>query len=170
MSNDKSADRIYIKADEDKETDTYTNGIDVAKMGISTVRAQIWVERYNTQLAVNTMAPVNNTVSYPLGISVPQAGKYEIQLSDESSDMIYLTYDNRIIWNLSYSPYVANLEKGANTHYGIRMVMSKTPAITTDVVEAQDGTQQAVQKIIIEDKVYILRGEKLYTITGQLVQ
>lgn len=170
MSNNKSADRIYIKADEDKEADTYTNGIDVAKLGISTVRAQIWVERYNTQLAVNTMAPVNNTVSYPLGISVPQAGEYEIQLSDESSDMIYLTYDNRIIWNLSYSPYVANLEKGANTHYGIRMVVSKTPAITTDVEKAQDGTQQAVQKIIIEDKVYILRGEKLYTITGQLVQ
>ena len=170
MSNNKSADRIYIKADEDKETDSYTNGIDVAKMGISTVRAQIWVERYNTQLAVNTMAPVNNTVSYPLGISVPQAGEYEIQLSDESSDMIYLTYDSRIIWNLSYSPYVANLEKGANTHYGIRMVVSKTPAITTDVEKAQDGTQQAVQKIIIEDKVYILRGEKLYTITGQLVQ
>ena len=170
MANNKSADRIYIKADEDKETDTYTNGIDVAKMGISTVRAQIWVERYNTQLAVNTMAPVNNTVSYPLGISVPQAGEYEIQLSDESSNMIYLTYDNRIIWNLSYSPYVANLEKGANTHYGIRMVVSKTPAITTDVEKAQDGTQQAVQKIIIEDKVYILRGEKLYTITGQLVQ
>lgn len=170
MANNKSADRIYIKADEDKETDTYTNGIDVAKMGISTVRAQIWVERYNTQLAVNTMAPVNNTVSYPLGISVPQAGEYEIQLSDESSDMIYLTYDNRIIWNLSYSPYVADLEKGTNTHYGIRMVVSKTPAITTDVEEAQDGTQQAVQKIIIEDKVYILRGEQLYTITGQLVQ
>lgn len=170
MANNKSADRIYIKADEDKETDSYTNGIDVAKMGISTVRAQIWVDRYNTQLAVNTMAPVNNTVSYPLGISVPQAGEYEIRMPEETSDMVYLTYDDRVIWNLSYAPYTADLEKGTNSHYGIRMVVSRTPAVATGFDEALVDAQGETKKVLIKDKVCIIRGENVYSVDGQLVK
>lgn len=169
MANDKSADRIYIKADEDKEENVYTNGIDVAKMGISTVRAQMWIDRYNTQLAVNTIAPVNKSASYPLGISIPQAGEYTISNEQMANgDMLYLTYDNRVIWNLTYAPYTASFEKGTNSHYGLRLVRSNATNETTGVDQVSDGSNTLqIQKVIIDDKVYILRGGEIYTVTGQ---
>ena len=169
MANDKSADRIYIKADEDKEENVYTNGIDVAKMGISTVRAQMWIDRYNTQLAVNTIAPVNKSASYPLGISIPQAGEYTISNEQMANgDMLYLTYDNRVIWNLTYAPYTASFEKGTNSHYGLRLVRSNATNETTGVDQVSDGSNTLqIQKVIIDDKVYILRGSEIYTVTGQ---
>ena len=169
MANGKSADRIYVKADEDKEENIYTNGIDVAKMGVSTVRAQMWIERYDTKLAVNTMAPVNNTAVYPLGISIPQAGEYEISSpAGENGDMLYLTYDGRIIWNLTYAPYSASFEKGTNTHYGLKLVRSNAPAVTTEMEQsAITDDQSQIIKVLIDDKVYILRGGEIYTITGQ---
>ena len=169
MANGKSADRIYVKADEDKEENVYTNGIDVAKMGVSTVRAQMWIERYDTKLAVNTMAPVNNTAAYPLGISIPQAGEYEISSpAGENGDMLYLTYDGRIIWNLTCAPYSASFEKGTNTHYGLKLVRSNAPAVTTDMEQsAIIDDQSQIIKVLIDDKVYILRGGEIYTITGQ---
>ena len=68
------------------------------------------------------------------------------------------------------APYYASLEQGTTHRYGLKLVRSNTPAISTDVENLKDGTYPAAQKIIIEEKVYILRGEKLYTITGQLVQ
>ena len=169
MANDKSADRIYIKADEDKEENVYTNGIDVAKMGISTVRAQMWIDRYNTQLAVNTIAPVNKSASYPLGISIPQAGEYTISNEQMANgDMLYLTYDNRVIWNLTYAPYTASFEKGTNSHYGLRLVRSNATNETTGVDQVSDRSNTLqIQKVIIDDKVYILRGGEIYTVTGQ---
>jgi hypothetical protein len=166
LANGKSADRIYIKADEDKEEDIYTKGIDVAKMGVSTVRAQMWIDRYDTKLAVNTMAPVNNAATYPLGILVPQAGEYTISApAVENGDMLYLTYDGRVIWNLTYAPYAASFEKGTNSHYGLKLVRSNTP---TDIDQsAITNDQSQIIKVLIDNKVYILRGEEIYTITGQ---
>ena len=171
-ANGKFADCIYVKADEDKEADVYTNDIDVAKMGVSSVRAQMWIARYNAQLAVNTMAPVNNVAAYPLGIFVPQAGEYEISAKAvEDGDILYLTYDNRVIWNLNYAPYTVSFEKGTNEHYGLKLVRSNAPAVTTDMEQsAITDDQSQIMKVLIDDKVYILRGEEIYTITGQKAQ
>lgn len=171
-ANGKFADCIYVKADEDKEADVYTNDIDVAKMGVSSVRAQMWIARYNAQLAVNTMAPVNNVAAYPLGIFVPQAGEYEISAKAvEDGDILYLTYDNRVIWNLNYAPYTVSFEKGTNEHYGLKLVRSNAPAVTTDMEQSViTDDQSQIMKVLIDDKVYILRGEEIYTITGQKAQ
>ena len=111
----------------------------------------------------------NNQATYPLGISVPQAGEYEISSpAGENGDMLYLTYDGRIIWNLTYAPYSASFEKGTNTRYGLKLVRSNAPAVTTDMEQLSgDNASSPIQKVLIDDQVYVLRGEEIYTITGQ---
>lgn len=164
-----SDDHIFVLADEDK-ADKYVILSDLAKAGLSTTHAQMWVDRYGEKLCKNTTALINNKAIYPLGISIPQAGEYTIsnqqsEVSGQTSDMLYLTYDGRVIWNLTYSPYTASLEKGTNNHYGLRLVRSNTP---TDVEQIQTGDDsQQIQKVLIDNKVYILRGDEIYTITGQ---
>lgn len=159
------ADRLFIRAEEGKEDD-YVIVADLAKAGVSPARAQIWVDRYGYQLCKNTTALINDMATYPLGISVPQAGEYSLYMANEMAedDNLYLTYDGRVIWNLGYAPYVLSLEKGVNEHYGLRLIHN-TPAMEMDVEQVE--ATRAAQKMLIDQKVYILRGEQLYYITGQ---
>ena len=54
--------------------------MDLQKMGVSSKVAQMWINRYDTKLCLNTMAPIEAQVDYPLGIIVPEAGKYTISI------------------------------------------------------------------------------------------
>ncbi len=170
-----ASDRIIVRMNEDKEEDKYIVGQDLAKMGVSSVVPQMWIDRYDSKMCINTAIPVNNKAVYPLSLFVPQAGEYMISIQDadvngQSADMLYLTYDNRIIWNLTYSPYTASLEKGTNTHYGLRIVHAETPAATTDMEGAVVDAHGETRKVLIEDKVFIIRGNQVYSVDGQLVK
>ena len=167
----KMADRMFLLADEDKE-DKYVILQDLAKAGLSTKRAQMWVERFNTKLCKNTAQLINGTAEYPLGIYAPQAGEYQIAVAERMDEqtILYLTLDGGIVWNLNDAPYIAELEKGTTQRYGLKMVRSNAPAITTSVENTQAGTQPTAQKILMDGQVYILRGNKVYTIDAQLVK
>ena len=170
-ANGKLADRLYIQTEEEKE-DKYVIGKDMSKMSVSSYVAQMWVERYGSKLCQNTMALTRDKATYPLGIYAPQAGEFMIfaPIDMASGDNIYLTYDGRVIWNLTMAPYYASLEKGTTTHYGLRLVHSNAPAVVTDVDEVHSDNMQQCTKVIMDDHVYILRGEELYTVTGQKAQ
>ena len=165
-------DRLYLQTMEDKE-DTYVIGLDLAKAGISTKVAQMWVERYNTQLCVNTTAPVGKTAAYPLGISVPENGTYQISSATEmqNNQELYVTRNGKAIWNLAYGPYTVTLDKGTYSEYGIKLIQSQSPAVTTGVDQTQTTNDKLqIQKVVIDNHVYIVREGELYTITGQKVQ
>ncbi len=163
-------DRLYLLTMEDKE-DRYVIGMDVAKAGISTKVAQMWVDRYNTKLCVNTTAPVGKTATYPLGISVPENGTYQISSATEmqNNQELYVTRNGKAIWNLAYGPYIVTLDKGTYSEYGIKLIQSNAPAVTTGVDQTTNDKQQ-IQKVIIDNHVYIVREGELYTITGQKVE
>lgn len=163
-------DRVYVRVEEGK-SDEYIVGSDVMKMSVSSVRPQIWVARYDMKLCKSTTAPVNGQATYPLGLYAPAAGDYTIALKPTDEDeVIYLTCDGMVMWNLTYSPYIVQLEKGTNTRYGLQIVHTEAPAVTTGVVDTQAGTQPTAQKVLLNDKVYILRGTNVYTVEGQMVK
>jgi len=167
---DQASDRIIVRMDEDKNTDSYTVGQDLAKMGVSSVVPQIWVNRYNSQLCVHTAFPMNNRADYPISLFVPTAGEYRLSaLSDEISEqaILYLTYDGRAIWNLNYAPYSLSLESGTNMHYGLRIIYA--PQTTTDMENVQ-GDNLRGTKVLIDDHVFIIRGGRLYSIDGQMIK
>lgn len=169
----KYTDRLFVQADENKEQDRYTIGKDLVKMGVSTRVAQMWINRYDTKLCMNTFAPINGVAEYPLGIYTPKNGEYRLSLATtpDSEASIYLTYDGEAIWNLANGAYVADLEKGTNSHYGIRVTVKKAPEIATGIDEAVVDSKDAVAtKVLIGNQVFIIRGEKVYSIDGQLVK
>ena len=163
-------DRIIVRLNEEKEENAYVVGQDLVKMGVSDIVPQMWIDRYDGKMCINTVAPVNNRADYPLGISVQQSGAYDLFIDDQPDDetMLYLTYDGEAIWNLSYGGYVVNLEKGTNSHYGLRIVRS--PKVTTDIEEATILNGEAVRKVVIEDKVFIIRNDQIYGIDGRLAK
>ena len=169
----KQADRLIIRTDEDKEENAYVIGQDLVKFGVSTRVAQMWINRYDAKLCVNTVAPEGEKTEFPLSVFAPKAGEFTIHLASYTSDSdytLYLTYNGEAIWNLSDGAYTINLDKGTDSNYGLR-VSARAPQATTGIDEAIVDNKDAVAaKVLINGQVFIIRGDKVYTIDGQLVK
>lgn len=169
--NGKMNDRLIVQTADEKDN-TYVIGKDLAKMGVGTQTSQMWISRYNTKLCKNTVEMLNDRADYPLSIYAPAAGEYTLSSQPSAfSDQIalYLTRNGEAIWNLSEGDYVLSLEKGTSTQYGLR-ISAKAPQNATGVDEAVIDAQGETRKVLINDKVYIIRGDKVYSVDGQLVK
>lgn len=168
----KYADHLGITLNEDKEENAYVIGQDLVKFGVSAKVAQMWIDRYDAKLCINTVAPEGDATNFPMSIFAPKAGNYTIAIEREKATEdydLYLTYNGEAIWNLSDGAYTANFAKGTLSNYGLR-VSAKAPQITTGIDEAVVDAKGETRKVLVNDQVLIIRGEKVYTIDGQLVK
>lgn len=169
--NGKMADRLIVETADEKEN-RYVIGQDLAKFGVSSKVAQMWVNRYDAKLCANTVAMDGERAEYPLSIYAPAAGDYTIANASANANAeyaLYLTRNGEAIWNLSEGDYVLSMEKGTSTQYGLRISV-KAPQNATGVDEAIIDAQGETRKVLINDKVYIIRGDKVYSVDGQLVK
>ena len=163
-------DRLFVKTTDSREADVYTIGQDLAKVGVSNIVPQMWINRYNEKLCVNTAEWINNTAEYPLGISVPAAGSYTLNTADVNEDYdLYVTLNGNAVWNLSDGAYTLTLDKGTSTEYGLR-ISAKAPQVVTGMDEAVVDAQGDTRKVLIDNQVFIIRGNNVYSIDGQIVK
>ena len=133
----------------------------------------MWINRYDVKLCFNTIAPEGDNTSFPMSIYAPKAGEYTIAIEREVATedyALYLTYNGEAIWNLSDGAYTANLNKGTDANYGLRISVRKAPEVATGMDEAVVDAQGDIRKVLINNQVLIIRGEKVYSIDGQLVK
>lgn len=163
--------QIIVRASEEA-TGTYTQGHDMLTMNgtSSNTAAMLWTENYGgKRLAIEEAAWLNDQASYALNMYAPKAGTYSISVAETKDNAdLYLTQYGAIIWNLSMSAYELSLNKGLTSNYGL-LLIKKAPGIATGVDEIS-GEKAGVQKIVLEDKVFILRGGKMYDVTGKAVK
>jgi hypothetical protein len=165
------ADRLIVETADEKE-DLYVICQDLSKFGVSKKVAQMWINRYDSKLCKNTVEFEGERAEYPLSIYAPTTGEYTLSSQPSAfSDQIalYLTRNGEAIWNLSEGDYVLSMEKGTSTQYGLR-ISAKAPQNATGVDEAVVDAQGDTKKVLINDKVYIIRGDRVYTVDGQLVK
>jgi hypothetical protein len=163
--------KVYVLPEEDK-ADEYVIGHDLSQFSMTTLKPQIWVNRYESKLALNTTAPVNEVALFPISVYAPAAGEYTLCLQSQPDDeyTVYLTKDGKTIWNLSMDSYSLELAAGTNKSYGLRLTARKSPSVATGIDEAVVDAQGEIKKVIINDKVFIIRGENVYSVDGQLVK
>ena len=173
----KTADRLFVIANEDA-ADTYTIGEDIAKAGVSTRVAQMWIDRYGARLCKNTIAATDNAALYPLTLTAPDAGSYTLQATAQSGDArLYLTYMGEVIADLSANNYTIDLVKGTNSGYGLRLVTTRRDVVTdldevlgpNSTSDNEAGTEQT-QKCLYRNQLYLIRGGQVYDAQGQRVQ
>jgi uncharacterized repeat protein (TIGR02543 family) len=168
-SNGKMADRLIVETADEKEN-LYVIGQDLSKFGVSKKVAQMWINRYDSKLCKNTVEFEGERAEYPLSIYAPVAGEYVLTAAQQrGEEALYLTRNGEAIWNLSEGDYVLSMEKGTSTQYGLR-ISAKAPQNATGVDEAVVDAQGDTKKVLINDKVYIIRGDRVYTVDGQLVK
>ena len=170
FGNEEYTDYLDISASEDA-TNEYQIGKDLVKMTMTNTPkvAQIFGVAYNTKLCMVNAPLHNDQAKYSLNLYVPADGEYTITVPDCDNVDIYLTYDGHIIWNIAAGPYTGDFKQGDNNGYGL--VLRRKPQVTTGVENSgllKDAN--GVQKIILNDHVYILRGEQLYDVTGKMVR
>ena len=165
------ADNLFVQIAEEEKADRYTIGQDLVKGGVASGRAQAWVNRYNAKLSVNTQSLSNDEAVYPLTLQFPSAGSYTLSVGPAENDdyALYLTYDGQAIWNLTNGAYTGSFGAGTTNSYGLR-VTKKTPQVATGIDEAIVDAQGETRKVIINDQVFIIRGENVYSVDGQLVK
>lgn len=166
--------QIFVRASEtasaefDDERDMITMNGTTSNYG-----ALIWTKNYGgKRLAIEEAPLVNNKASYELGIFAPTAGTYSISVAaPQENAELYLTKNGHIIWNLTMSPCELELTQGQNDEYGL-MLRANVPSVSTDVDNGEwtNGEWTNVQKVIIDEKVFILRGGKMYGVTGKEVR
>ena len=162
------SDYLCFSASEEA-TDEYIIGHDLRKMGTVTEAksAQIWCTKGGKNLCDIEVTLYGTNATTPLLIYAPTAGSYELNVEEAPQNtMLYLTYNDRAIWNLSYSPYVFDLTKGTTEGYGLKLYIMQT---TTDLEngEVLNG-ENGVRKVLIDDVIYIVTPEgKMYDITGK---
>jgi uncharacterized repeat protein (TIGR02543 family) len=162
-------DRLIVQTSEEKDN-AYVIGKDLAKMGVGTKTAQMWISRYNTKLSKNTVEMSSDRAEYPLSIYAPAAGEYVLTAAQQRGDVeLFLTRNGEAIWNLSEGDYVLSLDKGTTAQYGLR-ISAKAPQTATGVDEAIVDAQGETRKVLIDNKVFIIRGDKVYSVDGQLVK
>ena len=162
------ADQMYVRASENASSE-YEQGHDMITWNGTTANtALIWAENYGKRLAIEEAPLVNDKATYNLGIFAPIAGEYRIEAANPSEDAtLYLTKNGRIFWNLTMGACELDLAQGQNNEYGL-LLRAEAPAVTTGMDEIR--SEAGVQKLIIDENVFILRGEKMYDVTGKMVK
>ncbi|MCQ2339454.1 MAG: InlB B-repeat-containing protein [Paludibacteraceae bacterium] len=165
---DKHVDQIFIRASEDA-AEQYVAGIDLSKATMGTPKvARLWVNDYDLQLVANEALMTNDQATFSLGMSAPANGEYTIALNEVPTDAtIYLTENGSAIWNLNIAPAPISLSKGTENSYGLRLVHKINNVVTGFDEAVLNGN---VQKVILNDHLYIIRDGKVYSAHGHAIK
>ncbi len=153
--------RVFLAVSEDKQ-DHYTIGRDLQHISASAPAVpQLWFNAYDMQLAAYE-ALLESERTIPVGLYAPAEGTYTLAMTDLPTTLAAtLVKNGQPVWDLSVSAADINLSQGNNDGYGlyIRRVKDVTTGIST-------GTSAAVQKVLIGDRLLIIRDGKAFTVTG----
>lgn len=160
-------DKAFVAFVADKQ-DNYCIGHDLPKIqSTSAAVQQLWIEAYDRQLSAFEMPSDEQTRTLPLGMYAPAAGNYTLAVADLPAEVsVCLTKDGVPVWNLNESGYTVNLTSGANSGYAL--YVQRVPKVGTSLTPA-DATP-GVQKVIINDHLWIIRDGKTYDATGVQVK
>lgn len=166
---DKMADQLFISASEDAENN-YVIGKDLVKMFMgNATTAQLWVNNYDKKLSMHQALLTNGSAEASLTLYAPKAGNYRIYLKEAPEDAtIYLMENGYVVANLNDDAYYVALTKGENSLYGLRINAKTKSDVTTSINDV--NANSSVQKVLFQNKVYIVRNGRLFDIFGQTVK
>lgn len=167
-----ASDHIWVSAS-DEATGEYVIGRDLVKMGEPNEAkvARIWAKRNNLQLCDAEMPLVYGEANCDLNVFAPADGTYLLEIENGPADAeLYLTFNGKVIWDLSSSPASLVLKKGLKEGFGLRMKYNDAPGMAEGVDDINDDTQ-SMRKVLIDNKIYIITPEgAMYDVNGKLIR
>ena len=155
----------------------YQTGIDVAKQSLTAARAIVYSSHAYGDMAFAGVSDELFEQGVALTLYSPAAQEltFSLRQNEWLNRLQYvwiIDAETGAMIDLLSSDYTAEVTEG--TTYG-RFYISgrfRTPQIATDIDEVQGDEVRSTkaQKVLIEEKIYIMVGDKLYDATGKLVK
>lgn len=162
----------------DKYSAEYEIGEDLEKMFGSAFTLSTYSMMNNTKLAYNALSPDEAKLAIPVGVRIPEDGEYTFSLNPRYEEanierLDLIDYETSQITNLMTDSYTFTMTQGENTErFALNVTMRKeTPTgLENDVNDANDANgANRVRKLIINEKLYILRDGMIFDATGKRV-
>ena len=154
----------------------YQTGIDVAKQSLTAARARLYSSHAYGDMAFAGVSDELFEQGVALTVYSPAAQEltFSLRQNEWLNRLQYvwiIDFETGAMIDLLSSDYTAEVTEG--TTYG-RFYISgrfRTPQIATDIEPTSDSSLKGrAQKVLIEEKIYIMVGDKLYDATGKLVK
>lgn len=172
LNNDSRQDNMGLLI-ADQYSPAYELNADLEKM-IGSMSVYTIYGGYN--LAYNALSPTEAEELIPVGYVAPAEGEYTFKL-DETSDVseiehIYLTdYELSKTTDLLNAAYSFSTAAGKNeSRFALNVILKAEDPGTLTGLDDVDMNSEQPFKFIHQDKMYILRGGKIYDATGKQVQ
>ena len=166
LSDGNYTDKAFWTVNADKQ-DVYTIGSDLQKMQVANAGVpQISILAYNMKLSAYE-APFNGAATIPVSLYTPAEGTYSIAVSNVPDDLnVLLMKNGNLVWDITSSSFAADLQAGDNSGYSL--YVQRIKEMGTGVNNNGNETHN-VQKVLFNDRIYIIRDGKTYVITGECV-
>ena len=167
-----ASDLLWVSASEEA-TGEYVIGHDLAKMGdlTSSKVARMWAKNNNIDLCDIEMPLVYGQASCELNMYVPEQATYTLAVEQAPEDAdLFLTYNGKVIWNLTSSPAEIVLNPGVKTDFGL-ILKSHNASEIAEGVDNIDVDNHSVRKVLIDNTIYVITPDgAMYDVNGKLIQ
>lgn len=157
----------------DAYTTDYEIGADLEKMFGEGFTLSVYTLSGNTRLAYNALSREAATQLIPVGFRAPEDGEYTFSLPEDSPTegierIDLIDYETGTLTNLLSAPYTFSTTRTeSDSRFAITITYSKeTPTDT----EAPFGKgNKRIEKVLIQQQLYIIIDGKMYDATGKKV-
>ena len=169
---DAASDHLWVSASEEA-TGEYVIGKDLGKMGELTNSkvARMWAKNNGMSLCDIEMPMVYGEANCELNMYAPKQATYTLAIEEAPEDAdLFLTYNGKVIWNLTSSPAQIVLNQGLKTDFGLILKSHNTPGIA-EGVDYTDEENHSVRKVLIDNIIYVITPDgAMYDVNGKLVR
>ena len=168
LSDNIYTDKLYVSASEDA-LEEYEIGKDLVKMAMTNAPCvpQISAPYYNSNMCAVYCPFANGEVAVPLTLYAPDAGQYSLSVQCNDQVDVYLMQNTTLVWNLSAGAYDIDLAKGNTQDY---KVVIRPKQQTPTEVHTNHINRDAVEKVILNQHLYVLKNGHVYDATGKLIK
>lgn len=164
-------DQTFVRMSGDASTD-FEFGRDLMKE-MNSGKANIYTLAGYERLAANCLPESGQTTMVPVGVTIASDGEYTFAMPEGTNGVGVTLIDNGTgaRTSLSALDYTVNLTAG--THDG-RFVLEISPVhgSTTgmETVGGEPAEESGARKMIIDQKLFIIKGDKMYDARGAMVK
>ncbi len=171
-----SGDQTSIYSHPTRYDQVYQTGIDVAKQSLTASRAIIYSSHAYGDMAFAGVADTLLEQGVALTVYSPSAQELTISMRENDwlnrMEYVWLVdHETGARTDLLWDTYTFDATEGtARGRFTIEGVF-RVPQITTDIEngEVMNGEMMKVRKVLINQKMYIIRGDQMYDATGKKV-
>ena len=159
----------------DKYNSEYEIGADLEKMFGNAFTLSTYSITNGTKLAFNALSTYEAQQAIPVGVRIPADGEYTFSLNSRYADanierLDLIDYEAGEVTNLLQADYTFTATSGQNDSR-FALNIKKAPAVVTDIENTEYSEQNTdIRKVIIDDKMFIIRDGLMYDATGKKVK